>query len=382
MAMPQVPLDDLASHIGRETLRHLATSEPDLIVAAVEACPVNITFANINRPDMPLAYVNPAFAQTTGYAVDEVIGRNCRFLQGPDTDPKAVDALRDAIVTKSKVAVEFVNYRKDGTPFINDLKMAPVHDETGRLVSFVGIQSDVTEERARQASEISRQRIEALGQMAGGVAHQLNNLIQPIVTLVSLHRPEIDDPQIANDMETVLESARQAAGVVEDILTFSRHRAKKHDRVSVPETVRRHVHFIRTLLPRDVSVELTVGRGAEELHIEVDPTQLCQALANLMINASQAMSGEGLIDVRIDSDGGDMVRIAVEDGGPGIPPENRSRVLEPFFSTKTDDGGTGLGLSVVSGIVDAIGGRMSISDAVRRRSDRGCCITLSIPIAR
>lgn len=382
LALQPNHLDDALPEIGRETLRHLAASEPDLIVAAVEALPVCVTIANMSRPDMPLAYVNAAFTETTGYGVADAIGRNCRFLQGPDTDRQAVQALREAIVCKSPVSVEFINYRKDGTPFINALKMAPVHDDMGRLISFIGIQNDVTEERARTTSEISRQRMEALGQMAGGVAHQLNNLLQPIVTLVSLHRPEIADPHLARDFDTVLESARQAASVVADVLAFSRRGDKELSVEPMLKTVRKNVHFIRTLLPVSVLVRLMVGQGADALHARLDPHQFCQALANLMINASQAMQGRGEIRVGVERHGSDRVKVWVEDEGPGIPPELRARVMEPFFSTRTGDGGTGLGLPVVSGIINALGGTTDIDDSQCPGADCGCRVTLSLPVAR
>lgn len=382
MVMAPISSKQDSLNIGNETLRYLAMSEPDLVVAAVEASPINLTIANINQPNMPLAYVNENFTKTTGYSVEDAIGRNCRFLQGPDTDPHAVQALREAIISEREVEVEFVNYRKDGTPFVNALKMAPVHDDTGRLISFVGHQNDVTDERARQTGEISRQRTEALGQLAGGVAHQLNNLLQPIVTLVSLHRPDIADPRISADLETVLESARQAASVVHDVLSFSRKKLEKAEIVSVPEVVRKNVHFVRTLLPVSIKIDVVVAEGAQDAHARLDSNQFCQALANLMINASQATNGKGSIRVGVERDGSDNVLVSVEDDGPGIAPDIRDQVMQPFFSTRVEEGGTGLGLSVVSGIITALHGKIHICDAQHARSSRGCRITLSIPIVR
>lgn len=365
--------------IGHDILLALARSKPELVAAAIEATPVNITIADMSSPDMPLAYVNSAFTRTTGYAIDEVIGRNCRFLQGPDTDPAAVDLLRDAIAKENEVEVEFVNYKKDGTAFINALKMAPVHDPHGRLISFVGIQNDVTEERERAKHEVERQRMEALGQMAGGVAHQLNNLLQPIVTLTSLHRPDMPEEQMGSDFDTVLESARQAAGVVEDVLAFSRRKEPTFEILSVGELVLKTVEFIRTLLPKSILVHISNKLGADNVYANIDATQFSQALANLLINSSQAMDEAGQIFVEVTVDDSHWIHVSIVDEGPGIPQEIRSRVLEPFFSTRLEEGGTGLGLSIVYGIVNRHGGRIAITGAGNERQGPGCCITLSLP---
>lgn len=366
--------------LGHETLLALAATEPELLTAAIEASPVNITIADMSKPDMPLAYVNSAFTRTTGYSFEEVVGRNCRFLQGPDTDPAAIKLLRQSIETETEVEVEFVNYKKDGTAFINALKMAPVHDPHGQLISFVGIQTDVTKERERAKHEIDRQRIEALGQMAGGVAHQLNNLLQPIITLTSLHRPDMNDASMGADFDTILESARQASDVVGDILTFSRASDRKPAVHQVMDLVQKNIDFIRTMLPSKVVVRLTGVEKAASSRANLDATQFSQALANLLINASQAMNGSGEIVVHVEPGDTGYVEISVQDQGPGIPEEIRSKVLEPFFSTRLESGGTGLGLSVVYGIVKGIGGTLVITGVEKNRSGHGCCVTLSIPI--
>ncbi len=364
----------------RALLDGLARIEPELLAAAVEACPVNITIADSQRPDFPLAYVNPAFCRTTGYAAEEAIGRNCRFLQGAGSDPEAVAELRRAIEGERAAEVEFVNYRKDGRPFLNALRLAPVHDRSGRLISFIGIQNDVTKERARSAVEIERQRLEALGQMAGGIAHQLNNLLQPVLTLVSLHRTEIADPEMAEDFDAELQSARQAAHIVHDTLAFARQGRANPVVQGAAETVARPVDFVRRLLPPDVAVEMRVEASAAELSIRIDETLLGQALANLLINAGQAMKGAGRAEVALEAGGDGGVLISVSDQGPGIAPGLRARVLEPFYSTKETEGGSGLGLSVAFGIAKRFGGDLRIADTPRNESFRGCCVELSLPV--
>ena len=323
----------VSKHFGR-----FAASSTNALVAAIEACSVNITIADATHPDVPLIYVNPAFTRTTGYTADEVLGRNCRFLQGPETNPEHVAALRSAIASESKVSVEMINYRQDGTPFTNALTMEPVYGETGRLMSFVGIQNDVTDLRARETQEIDRQRLEALGQMAGSMSHQLNNLLQPILSLVSLHKPDIHDEAMAADFETVLQCARQSADVAHEVLHFSRPGPGKLEIFRMAETVRRNVEFVRSMLPGDLDLEVTATPLSETCEVRLDATRFCQVMANLMINASQAMGGKGRITVGVETDGEGHVIVSVSDTGPGIPPELRSRVIEPFFTTRPESG--------------------------------------------
>ena len=362
-----------------EALRQVAASSSNALVAAIEACSVNITIADATHPDLPLIYVNPAFTRTTGYTAAEVLGRNCRFLQGPETDPEHVAALRSAIASERKVSVEMTNYRKDGTPFTNALTMEPVFDDAGQLMSFVGIQNDVTELRAQETQEIERQRLEALGQMAGGMSHQLNNLLQPILSLVSLHKPDIRDEAMAGDFETVLQCARQSADIAHEVLHFSRPGAGKREVLRVAETVRRNVAFVRSMLPSDLDVDVAVTPQSETCEVRLDATQFCQVLANLMINASQAMDGEGRITVGVETDGNDHVVVSISDTGPGIPPELRSRVFEPFYTTRSEVGGSGLGLSVAYSFVNGFDGKLVITDSYTNDINPGCRVNLYIP---
>ncbi|MEM7620671.1 MAG: ATP-binding protein [Pseudomonadota bacterium] len=365
--------------LGRETLLRIAQDKSDLLVAAIESCPINITIADINRSDMPIIYANPAFTETTGYTFSEAIGHNCRFLQGPETDPNAVTALRQAIKQETDIEVEFINYNKDGTPFINALKIAPVHNAQGKLISYIGIQNDVTQERRSEQKEVERQRIEALGQMAGGVTHQLNNLLQPIITLTSLHKDNIQNEHISSDMETVLQSARQAAELARNILSFSRRQEDSLEVLSITELIRHEVKFIRTMLPVSTLVDLNIAQSVEPLKVNVNATQFSQALANLMINASQAMQSKGKVKIDVSSSQNKKILISVKDTGPGIPKDIRSQVLEPFFTTKAAEGGTGLGLSVVYGIIKRFGGNVLITEASENSFKGGCCITITLP---
>lgn len=341
-----------------------------------------VTIADATQPDMPLVYANPAFSDVTGYLSEEIVGRNCRFLQGPETEQTAVAQLRSAIAEVRDVAVEFTNYRKDGSPFVNALRLAPALDARGRLIAYLGIQQDVTDARYRENREIDQQRLAALGQLAGGVSHQLNNLLQPVISLLALHRSAATESDEAADFDIMLTSARQAADVVRDVLAFSKGSDGVGRSMAVVETVNANTAFLKALLPEKIDMVVTVSDRVGDRFVAMDPTQFCQMLVNLLINATQAMAGEGVVSVELDAKDDEQVLISVSDNGPGISPEIRSRVLEPFFTTRSDRGGTGLGLSMVYGIVRSAGGTLTITDAHEDAPSPGCRVTLSLPTIR
>lgn len=145
--------------------REEAAPELELKDRALDETAEGITIADALLPDMPLIYANRGFERLTGYAVEEVLGRNCRFLQGPGTDPAALNKLRSAIRERRECTVLLLNYRKDGSAFWNRLAITPVHDPSGRVTHFIGVQSDVTEQKlAEEALQAAKRDLEAANQ--------------------------------------------------------------------------------------------------------------------------------------------------------------------------------------------------------------------------
>ena len=149
---------------------------------AIQAVSQGIVITDPLRPDNPIVFASPGFERMTGYAVAEVVGQNCRFLQGKESDKAAAADMGQGIRERRSCTVEILNYRKDGTPFWNNVTVSPVFDASGALTNFVGVQMDVTERRQLETQLRQAQKMEAIGQLAGGVAHDFNNLLSVILS--------------------------------------------------------------------------------------------------------------------------------------------------------------------------------------------------------
>jgi PAS domain S-box-containing protein len=355
---------------------------------AIEACSQGVVIADALAPDMPVVYANRAFETITGYRRDEVVGRNCRFLQGPETDPAAVAAVRKALQTGRACAVDLFNYRKDGTCFWNALTIAPVRDEAGRVTHFVGTQSDVTEQRALERQLLQAQKMEAVGRLAGGVAHDFNNLLTIILGYSEF---VLSDPHSAEAPELIREIQRageRAASLTRQLLLFSRKHVAAVEVFDVNGVLAAAQKLLQRLIGEDIC--LATDLDPAKCYVQADPGQVEQVLMNLVVNARDAMPRGG--DVRITTRNvsgrewakpdpaaaGDWVRLSVADTGHGMDEATQQHIFEPFFTTKEGGKGTGLGLSIVFGVIKQAGGTVE----VRSRPGAGTTFDIYLPSAR
>lgn len=348
-----------------ETLNDTLRSKQTLL-AIIDACPVSISVADARQPDTPLVYVNRRFQSLTGYEPAEILGRNCRFLQGPGSDPGTAAAIRRAVAVGDRIDTRILNYRKDGTPFVNALMLAPIRDGEGVVTAYIGFQSDVTEEARREEAERQRQRMEVMGRMMGGVAHEINNLLQPITLLTEelsdRHAGDADGPYL----DMVLDCARKARRIIGDLLAFSRPAKRATDPVTAGELMAATLPLVCKAIGPGVVLSERVGDAGAALTLRADRTAFAQVLLNLAGNAAAAVGGTGTIAVMLDlepADGAEprRARITVADTGCGMEPEILERAFEPFFTTKPVGQGTGLGLSVVYGLVKDMGGDITLA---------------------
>jgi len=340
---------------------------------AIQAVSQGILITDPNLPDNPIVYASPGFQRLTGYSASEVVNRNCRFLNGPGTDPATIAVIRNAVKQEQECFVELLNYRKDGTTFLNALHINPVRDENGRLTHFVGVQSDVTQHRRLEEQFRQSQKMEAVGQLAGGVAHDFNNLLTIISgysELLLSMLPKNDN--MRNSVKAISEAGERAASLTRQLLAFSRQSVLEPKVLNLNDVVRETEKMLRRLIGEDIL--LTSMLDSKLWKVKVDPGQLGQVLINLAVNARDAMPKGGKLTLETrnveldktftalhsDVQPGKYVMLRINDTGHGMTTEIQSRIFEPFYTTKEVGRGTGLGLAVVHGIVIQSGGYIDV----------------------
>ncbi len=365
--------------LGRPGLHHWREStitDADLndrggvFFAAIEMTRMPMILTDPNLPDNQIVFANKAFFDLTGYEEDEVLGRNCRFLQGAQTDRASVAEMRDAIASQSSVALEILNYRRDGSSFWNAVFIGPVYDTDGKLRYFFASQLDVTRRRNTEQSHRQAQKMESIGQLTAGLAHDFNNLLQVVNGNLELLSNTQDPARMKRYISAAQSAAERGAKLTRQLLAFARKTRLEPRALDLTQLVSEFSDLIESSVGRQVEIHLSLRRGLR--HVVIDPDQLEMALLNIVNNARDAMASGGLITIstlplRIAGEGtgfdlepGDYVVLQVEDEGEGMPPEIAERAAEPFFTTKGQGKGTGLGLAMASGFVRQSGGRLDI----------------------
>jgi PAS domain S-box-containing protein len=359
----------------------LTDTHSDMFFAAVETTRMPMIVTDPHQHDNPIVFANAAFVQMTGYSSEELVGTNCRFLQGPETDRDTVTEIRLAIAADREFSTEILNYRKDGSTFWNALFISPVRNKAGETVYFFGSQLDVSRRRDAEVALYQAQKMESLGQLTGGIAHDFNNLLQVIsgytdTMLAQLGRPEVNVTRLKRSAETIRLASDRAAKLTQQLLAFARKQRLEG----------RPINLNTMINGMDALIERTLGDAmVKQLQLapdlwncRVDPTQAEVALLNILINARDATPEDGMVTIRtenvtVESEAmtlssavqpGSYVALIVTDTGTGMTPDILARVMEPFFTTKGEGQGTGLGLAMVYGFVSQSGGTVTIKSEV------------------
>jgi PAS domain S-box-containing protein len=335
------------------------------------------------------AYVNPAFEKSTGYGNDELVGLKPDKLAA---DGQVALVYREIWETASKEKIwtgRLTNKRRNGEFFIVDTIVSPIKSGSGRFLGFAAVNRDVTDKVKFENQLRQTQKMEAIGTLAGGIAHDFNNILGVIIGCSELARDNLPDGHIAKtDMEQVLDAGLRAKALVRQILTFSRQTESAQKPLILQPFVKEVAKFLQTTLPNTVELRLEVNAAGKA--ILADPTEIQQILMNLCTNAAQAMAPDGgdvhlsLSEAVIDAETaaritelnpGNYLNLTVSDRGRGIPDDIIDRIFDPFFTTKRVGEGTGLGLSVVHGIVKKYAGTV----LVESRADHGTTFQVLLP---
>lgn len=342
--------------------RKLERSESRL-ATVVEQAPTTIFMTDT---DARIVYVNATFEKLTGWSAEEVIGRTPSFLQSGETPRSVYREIRQKLASGERWSGVFLNRKKDGSTHWVDTMILPLVESDGSIRHYVGMGADITEERKAREQLVRAQKLEAVGQLAGGVAHDFNNILTTIVGashLAALDAPE--GSELAEEIRQIDVAARRAQLLVRELLAFARREPTRTANVDLGGVVDEVTGLLRASIPPTVRIETAIED--ENILVRGDATHLHQILMNLCRNAAEALAGKpGSIRIGVERVAGDddgepaRVRLSVSDDGPGIPPEIRDRLFEPFYTTKPIGKGSGLGLAVVHGLVSDMGGSVSV----------------------
>jgi PAS domain S-box-containing protein len=325
---------------------------------AVEQSP---TIVVITDTEGHIEYVNRKFVEVTGYSREEVAGENPRLLKSGLMPEETYRELWQTVLAGEEWRGELQNKKKNGELYWEAATVSPIKDDSGKVSHFIALMEDITESRALALALRHAQKMEALGTLTGGVAHDFNNILTAIIGYANLIQMKLP----AGDgtlpfVEKVVSAAEKAASLTRGLLTYSRSHAINPTPLELNGLVGRVSKLISRVVGDGIAVSTVISPGT--LTVFADSGQIEQLLMNLARNGAEAMSGAGAISIAtaqcaldeqfIKRRGfgvvGSYALLRVDDTGPGIEEKIRERIFEPFF---TGSGGPGLGLPIVYGIV-------------------------------
>lgn len=373
----------LADGVWRVVERQLVQDELAKVSAAVEQ---STSLVEITDLEGNIEYVNPRFAEVTGYSLEEVRGKKPSILKSGNT-PAATYADMWATISAGEVwRGEIQNRKKDGSLYWERVTISPIKNQDGVITHYLAIKDDVTTQKHLEAQFRQTQKMEAVGRLAGGIAHDFNNMLSVILghTELALGQLEPSNP-LWEDLDEIRKAAQRSADLTRQLLGFARSQPVKPVVMDTNEAVSRCLTMLRRLIGEDI--DLLWKPGHEVRPIRIDPAQLDQILANLAVNARDAIEGVGSLTIETENViidraycaahagfvPGRYVLLAVSDSGHGIEPAVLEHIFEPFFTTKPAGQGTGLGLATVHGIVKQNSGFINVYSEVGRGTSFKIC---------
>ena len=318
----------------------------------------------ITDKDGRIQYVNPAFETTTGYTRKEVLGSNLRLLKSGEHDDEFYQSMWAVLQKGETWKGRIINKRKDGTLFTENAVISPVCNAYGEVVNYVASKQDITRELKLEEQYRQAQKMESIGRLAGGVAHDYNNILSGIIGFTDLAKLKLapSDP-VHSYLDEVLNAAKRAGQLTRQLLAFARKQTISPRVLDLNNSLENMRKMLTRLIGEDI--KLSWVPGPDLWPVKIDASQLDQILANLCVNARDAISGIGQVTIETanivfeknycaDHAGftpREFVMLAVSDTGCGMDKEIQEHLFEPFYTTKEAGKGTGLGMATVYGIV-------------------------------
>lgn len=362
----QVILNDI-------TQRKRDEAENARLIRAIEQVEESILITDLQAN---IVYVNPAFERITGYSRDEVLGHNPRILQSGRQSAEFYFTLWQSLKSGESWSGHFVNRAKNGRVFTEEATISPVVNRAGEVINYVAVKRDVTLERELQEQLQQSQKMDAIGRLAGGVAHDFNNMLMVIVSYTDLIANSLpgDDPLLKHT-EQIMNAAERSAALTRQLLAFGRKQVLAPQILNCNDIVTETSSMVRRLISENI--DLKCDLAPDLWNVKADSDQMVQVILNLCVNSRDAMPNGGslVLSTRNYQFERGFVEISVSDTGIGISPDLQMKLFEPFFTTKERGKGTGLGLATVYGIVQQSGGTIRVDSS----PGLGATFTIHLP---
>ncbi len=322
-----------------------------------------------------MVYVNPAFERTSGYDRSELIGKNPNILSSGRHSAQFWQRVWSEISAGKMWVGEVQNKRKDGSPFHTELVISPIVDAKGKVVGFLGAHRDITEQKALEQQLVRSQKMESIGTLAAGIAHEVGNPLTSISSLVQVILRTTQDEFAKEKLELIKNQINRITRIIRDLVDFSRPSNYVVKATDINEVLRDALNIVQ-YGKKVKHITFDIGLDAQMPKLLVVPDQLVQVFINILMNAVDALENiPGSITIRTSHDDHTVV-LTVKDTGKGIDPSDREKIFEPFFSTKEVGKGTGLGLWVSYGIVKNFGGDIVVESG----PGEGSVFTVTLPV--
>lgn len=379
-----------------QTLRE-REQELRLLESAVEYARDSIIITDTalgENPGQHIVYVNRALQEQTGYSNEEILGKTPRIFQGPETSPETRRRIREALRDWESINVEILNYRKDGTNYWADLSIVPIQREDGIYTHWVAIQRDVTERRQFEQETRNLKKMEAIGQLTSGVAHNFNNILMIISGLAQLIHRKLEKPtKEYHQIQLIRNAALRGAELVKELMALSRSESTQSALVNLVQILQETFSMLEKVLP--ANIELNLDLPHHPVFVELNQERMVQSILNLVVNARDAMPDGGHLDLKLEiglaetlldiegeypsfPEGANICLLEVRDTGIGMDTATQERIFEPFFTTKEVGHGTGLGLFSVFGFVYESKGIIRVVST----PGKGTTFRLAFPLSR
>jgi len=327
-----------------------------------------------------MIYVNPAFVKVSGYTKEELLGKNPKIFGSGKTSKKFWDRVWEVISSGKVWSGEIEDVKKNGEPFYSQLLISPILDKEGKITGYFGIHRDLSEKRILEKQLIHTQKMESIGTLAAGIAHEVGNPLASISALVQVVQRDTNDVFIKEKLGLVKSQVTRISKIIRDLVDFSRPSNYELQLTNINKSIKEAIEITRVgTKAKTIKFETNLSEDVPSLPLI--PDQIHQVFLNILINAVDAMTEvttnnkPKMIEVNSFVEDGNVI-IRFMDTGPGIEERNLNKVFEPFFTTKGQGKGTGLGLWVSYGIVKSFQGDINIDSTPGEKTT----FTITLPI--